>query len=90
MVRHGEAVKPIAVEFGEAQDAAEKTAFKQARNMDKKATKILADTWHLLASNVPFVALAVAFASFRVVLIVVHLLGHGRSQFHCFGIFTFE
>jgi hypothetical protein len=36
-----------------AQDAAEKTAFKQARNMDKKATKILADSWQellLLAS----------------------------------------
>eukprot|EP00435_Cladocopium_sp_Y103_P065752 s466_g27.t1 len=33
-------------------DAAEKTAFKQARNMDKKATKILADSWReLLAFN---------------------------------------
>ena len=41
-------VKQI-VEFVKfAQDAAEKTAFKQARNMDKKATKILADSWQEL------------------------------------------
>jgi len=47
----GEANVEFAAKF--AQDAAEKTAFKQARNMDKKATKILADSWQellLLAS----------------------------------------